>query len=806
MTTSPVHATTRPGHPPRRRPRSAHAVAALLLALVVALAIALPPPTAQAQAPDEPGLATPEVAAAAFMADELAANGNALPPPGGGPGAVDVGLTADAVLALAAVGMADDVAADATAVIANRVDDYVVDPATGAADADRSAKVLLVAHARGLDWTDFGGRDLGADVRGGMGADGAIGGNTYAHTIGVMALAVVVDDVPEATDDLALATRYLLEQQCPDGGIPVFGTACTGDADATALGVHALLAAGQDDAAQAAADWLVANQDDGVQDSPFGPNANSNGLAAWGLRGAGRPVAADAAADWVAARQLPCAVPATDRGAIAYDDGALDDSVPGGIDGIARDQFRRTSVQAMLAFGSTGYHELDASEAAAGTPSPCWDPGVCPDGAGVTSVVEPRVLTGDAPSARCVDAVAGMDGLDLLAAAGHETTTAEFSFGTALCTIDGLPVDIRDSCFGSDTHPNGYWSYWVADRSSTAWGFSPVGAVDSTPVAGDLEAFAWDAGDGSYDTTPIVRLPAQRVAATRLAGDKRADTAIRISQRAVDDGAAGAVVLTRSDDFADALSGVPLAADVDGPLLVTDRTGLLDPVLAEIRRVLPAGGTVHVLGGTNALRPAVADRLAAAGFTVDRLAGRTRYETSVRIAGVLGDPELQLVTTGENFPDALAAGAVAADRGGVVLLSKGRRTVAVVDDYLDANDGEVVAIGGPAARAYPAADSVVGRNRTETATMVAQRWFRDAPVSTLARDDDFPDAMAGGVLAGGLHAPLLLTDTDDLPDATADVLCTVGFHTREVVVFGGASAVTDEVAEAARQRLEGQGC
>lgn len=770
------------------------------LATLVALLVVLPPAAADAQVTADGGLATPQVAAAAFIADELAATGNDF----GG----SLGLTADAVLGLTAVGVAGDVASDATDALEAGVNDFVAPG--GVVDAGRAAKLVLVADALGRDPTAFGRRSLRDDLVDNVGVGGEIGQSTFAQALGVTALAVLVAGDGTDTDAevaLDLATDELLALQCDDGGISGSRTDCTSDADVTALGIQAFRATGEDVAAADAADYLVANQlASGAIDYAFGANSNTTGLAAWALRSLdGYESEADAAADWVTARQLDCSVPVADRGAIAYNDEAFA-AASGGISDGARGQFRFATTQAMLAWSDRGYHELDATTAAAGTPSSCWDDGVCPDDTGVTSIVETTSLTDGAPMARCADWFAGMDGLDLLRAAGFTPGTQEFGFGPALCTIEDLPEDANDSCFGSATDPGGYWSYWLGDQASTSWESAQVGPADISPQPGDLQAFAWAKTFPADE--PSTRLPAQPpVEAERLSGANRVETAIAISQASYPtDGSAGGVVLTRKDAFADALAGAPAAAQVGGPMLLTATDRLEPSVLAEVERVLPVGGTVHLLGGTAALSQDVADDLTDAGYEIDRLAGNDRYATAVEVATFLDDPDLQVVTTGLDFPDALSAAAVAVDEGGAVLLSRGSRPASSLDTYLAANPGDVVAIGGPAATAYSSADAVVGSNRYETAALVAQRWFADADAVALARGDSFPDAMVGGVFAGSIGAPILLTRTESLSSAAADRLCTVGFHTGRAVLFGGESAISTDVAAAVKGRLAGSGC
>ena len=119
-------------------------------------------------------------------------------------------------------------------------------------------------------------------------------------------------------------------------------------------------------------------------------------------------------------------------------------------------------------------------------------------------------------------------------------------------------------------------------------------------------------------------------------GPTRIDTAVAVSRDGFADGAAGAVVLARADEFIDALAGGPLAVAVDGPLLLSWADHVPAATMAELDRVLGAGGTVHVLGGDAALSSTIDDQLAAAGYQVVRHAGADRFETSVRIAEAIG--------------------------------------------------------------------------------------------------------------------------------------------------------------------------
>src|SRR5438270_810652 len=76
-----------------------------------------------------------------------------------------------------------------------------------------------------------------------------------------------------------------------------------------------------------------------------------------------------------------------------------------------------------------------------------------------------------------------------------------------------------------------------------------------------------------------------------------------------------------------------------GPLLLTASEGLDSRVQTELQRVLPAGSTVYLLGGTGALSQAVQDRVQAMGYNPVRLFGSNRFETAVAVADQgLGNP------------------------------------------------------------------------------------------------------------------------------------------------------------------------
>lgn len=221
----------------------------------------------------------------------------------------------------------------------------------------------------------------------------------------------------------------------------------------------------------------------------------------------------------------------------------------------------------------------------------------------------------------------------------------------------------------------------------------------------------------------------------RFAGQDRFDTARLIAADAVFAGA-DTVVIARADDFADALAGA-LVAGVDGaPLLLSDTDDLPDPTVQAINRIGPIRAVI--LGGPAAISAGVERRLAAfdSVTTVERIAGADRFDTARRIAErVAGTPRLPL-------PVGTPAGL-----------------------------GQAPDFGG-------------GQQPRVTAVLATGR--------------NFPDALASGPLSAGGRFPILLTEPDGLPPATAEALGSEALGIEQVLVVGGPGAVSPDVVTAVR--------
>ena len=192
---------------------------------------------------------------------------------------------------------------------------------------------------------------------------------------------------------------------------------------------------------------------------------------------------------------------------------------------------------------------------------------------------------------------------------------------------------------------------------------------------------------------------------------------------------------------------------------------------------------------------------------IDRQAGMDRYGTAAQVSRATYAPGVAAayLATGANFPDALAAGPVAARAGGPVLLTAGLSLpAATAEELTRLRPQTIFVLGGPGAvsdgvvdalRAYAISGTVTrlwGPDRYATAAAASAATFAPGvPVAYIATGTNFPDALAGGVAAGRYGGPILLASRDDLPASTIAELSRL--RPARVVVIGGTGVVGDGV-------------
>jgi putative cell wall-binding protein len=285
----------------------------------------------------------------------------------------------------------------------------------------------------------------------------------------------------------------------------------------------------------------------------------------------------------------------------------------------------------------------------------------------------------------------------------------------------------------------------------------------------------WGYGTAEFDigvsTGATVTVEAGWPDTERIGGPDRFTVASAISREAFPEGA-DTVYIANGLNFPDALGGGPAAFASGGPLLLVTPTQIPADTSVELARLDP--DSIVILGDTPSVSAAVASQLTAYA-PVHRIAGADRFDTSIKTAlhAFPDGVDVLYIATGRNFPDALSAGPAAISRDGTVLIVDGAlseasvelraaletlapRRILVVGDALAVSTAfelDLVDLGYTVER-------VAGVDRWDTSMRIATEAFGNVDEALLAVGTRFPDALAGGVLAGVRGVPLIVSPTN----------------------------------------------
>lgn len=310
---------------------------------------------------------------------------------------------------------------------------------------------------------------------------------------------------------------------------------------------------------------------------------------------------------------------------------------------------------------------------------------------------------------------------------------------------------------------------------------------------------------GTLIFTPLSTVFAQEekdVNVSRISGKNRYETALEISRKSFT--SSDYAVVASGEDFPDALAGGQLAIQQNAPILLVSKTGVSSKVSAEIKRL----GVKHIylLGGKSLISESTETALKSQVGTVERLAGKNRYETANEIFKAVlknnlnGEAKEQVSSEtwkvdGTNFPDALTAapfiGKLNANRNknlDIVFLGLQPKGVVLAGEN---------AIGGKSSVKGDALKRLAGINRYETATLIAKEYVSQVGGSVdtvyLANGLSYPDALASAPAVAKNNSVLLLTESRKLSQATKTYLESAVI--KNVVILGGESSVSAKVVK-----------
>lgn len=293
------------------------------------------------------------------------------------------------------------------------------------------------------------------------------------------------------------------------------------------------------------------------------------------------------------------------------------------------------------------------------------------------------------------------------------------------------------------------------------------------------------------------------------------------------------VVIASGNNWPDAIAGAPLASQNNAPILLVDSP---DPdsqysniTWDYISQHVNKSGKAFILGGTGVMPPNFKEKLVSLGFAesnIQQLGGKDRNETSLIISKHLNNAlNMAYLVSDANFYDALtvASDASSNPQNPVILISNSGVS-SEIKNYLDGLKTIITVgdIGASIEGIYARGTEVIkmGKNRYETNSKISGRHVRDESV-LLARGDDYPDALAGAVLAGLVHGDgyIILTDTNTLQPETITELNDFAYYEHNpqrwpnasdriypnLIVLGGSGAVSEQVVTQVQQILDSDG-
>ena len=290
----------------------------------------------------------------------------------------------------------------------------------------------------------------------------------------------------------------------------------------------------------------------------------------------------------------------------------------------------------------------------------------------------------------------------------------------------------------------------------------------------------------------------------RLSGQTRIETAIAISKEGWPN-AATTVLLTRDDNYPDALTGAPLSKKLDAPILFTNSKTLTPETGTEIARLKPS--KVIILGGTGAVSQDIEDVLKQS-YVIQRIGGIDRYETAEKIAKELGFTGKVAITTGEDFHSALIVSPLAAYKGIPILLTLPGELPSFTKEALQfVAPSETTVVGGTdevsdaVIAVLPNVKRISGSDIYQTAVAVAKNLGADTSKIFFATGKDFPDALSGSALAAKFNSPILFVN-EPLSDYVKQYLMENKTITKDLRLLGGEGVISENTRTAISQILQ----
>ncbi|MFD3155928.1 cell wall-binding repeat-containing protein [Haloimpatiens sp. FM7330] len=289
----------------------------------------------------------------------------------------------------------------------------------------------------------------------------------------------------------------------------------------------------------------------------------------------------------------------------------------------------------------------------------------------------------------------------------------------------------------------------------------------------------------------------------RLSGRDRYETSVQISKASFK--TSKCVVIACGESFPDAICSVPLAKKCNAPVLLSKHDTLPESVEKEILRL--KAEHIIMVGGDGALSKCVESKLKGIKTVknIERIFGKDRYDTSLKIAEKMGKCNKVVIATGNDFADALSIAPIAAIKNMPVILSKNTEISDKSLKYIKENSvKKSYIIGGKNVINKKIENQlgncyrIYGKNRYETNIKILKSFYNDVDfnkiyISKGDTKNSFADALTGGAAACQTLSPMILTKSDKLPETSKQFLKENLFPSSKIILLGGEKVVNKNI-------------
>lgn len=271
------------------------------------------------------------------------------------------------------------------------------------------------------------------------------------------------------------------------------------------------------------------------------------------------------------------------------------------------------------------------------------------------------------------------------------------------------------------------------------------------------------------------------------------------------------LIIVNGMNPADALSGGPLAAKLNAPILLVNTNSISQETLDEVGRLNP--NKVYILGGNSSVSESVEKVIkskAKSGATIMRISGANRFETSVKVAKELTGNNNSAGAGFANgatnkFPDALSASALLGKKSMPLILTDGSNLPGGAEGYKSNSKNYIIGGKNSIDISGLSGKRLSGSDRYATSAAVAKEGFKAADSNSIENacvivdGRNYPDALTSISVSKKNNAPVLLVDKN-LPAAISSYL--KDQERNKGYIVGGTNSVTIGTQNAILKILE----